>query len=327
MDRYKVIGEFGNQYVVKRDGDIRNVRVAGKFKNGLILRSEYPVVGDWVIIDDSGLIVEVCARRNSVARKRSGKKYEQQILAANIDYMFIVAPLDTELNLNKIDRFLLLSQTNKIEPVIVLTKADICEDVDACIDKMVHRYGGMMKVIISDKDTDDGINGLKRILQPEKTGIFVGPSGAGKSTLVNRLLNEEKARTAQVREKDKKGKHTTTNRQLYELEGGAFIIDTPGIREIGLWINKEIYSVSDELDNLARDCRFGDCSHKVEPGCAILDAVEKGMVSRADYRAYVKLKDEIRFAEMAQNDMVKYAYEKKMKIRKREAGTESRRKR
>lgn len=321
-----MIAEFGNQYVVKNAGDIRNVRVAGKFRNSLILRSEYPVVGDWVNIDDSSLIVEVCARRNFVARKRNGKKYEQQILAANIDFMFIVAPLDIELNLKKIDRFLLLSQTDKIEPVIVLTKADICEDVDACINKIVHRYE-RIKVIISDKNTDNGINELKSILQSEKTGIFVGPSGAGKSTLVNRLLNEEKARTAQVREKDKKGKHTTTNRQLYELEGGAFIIDTPGIREIGLWINKEINAVSDELDNLARNCRFGNCSHKVEPGCAILEAVEKGMVSRTDYRAYVKLKDEIRFAEMAQSDMVKYAYEKKMRIKKIETRAEGRRKR
>jgi ribosome biogenesis GTPase len=233
------------------------------------LRGTAPVTGDWVAVDAAGAIAAVLERRCLLERRAAGDAVEAQALAANVDLVLVVEALP-EPNERRAERFAALGAASEIPVALVLTKADLAPDADATAAQLRHRLGLDEALAISVR-SGDGLPALRSLLAPEATTALLGASGAGKSTLVNTLLGEERQATAPVREKDGLGRHTTVTRELIELPGGALLLDTPGLREIGLWDGAG--TTFDEIERLAAQCRFGDCAHLSEPGCAVRGAV------------------------------------------------------
>lgn len=317
MDNYRVIADYKDVYIVKNENEERKTRVTGRYIHNAVMRSDYPVVGDWVHINSSGMIESIVDRKNCLSRKRAGGKYEEQIMAANIDLMFIVMSLNQDFNINKVARFYILAQTNEIIPVVVLTKADLCENIAQYKGQIEKKFKGI-DVIVSGIENEEGIEQIKKKLIPGVVSVFVGASGAGKSTLVNRLLDKEVAKTGKVRATDNKGRHTTTNRQMYEMKNKSYIIDTPGIREIGLWINNADFLLEEDISKLEKRCKFRNCTHESEPGCAIIEAMEDGIISVSQYKAYMKLKREAEYAKYAQDKSIQGARERTARMKERE---------
>jgi ribosome biogenesis GTPase len=234
------------------------------------LRGTTPVTGDWVAVDSAGAIAAVLERRCLLERRAAGDDLSAQALAANVDLVLVVEALP-EPNERRAERFASLAASSDVPVALVLTKADLAPDADATAAGLRRRLGLDEALAISVR-SGDGLPALRTLLAPEATTALLGASGAGKSTLVNTLLGEERQATAPVREKDGLGRHTTVTRELIELPGGALLLDTPGLREIGLWDG--VGTTFDEIERLAAQCRFGDCAHRSEPGCAVRDAVE-----------------------------------------------------
>jgi ribosome biogenesis GTPase len=234
------------------------------------LRGTAPVTGDWVAVDGAEAITAVLERRCLLERRAAGDELVAQALAANVDLVLVVEALP-EPNERRAERFAALAAASEIPVALVLTKADLDPGADAIAAQLRRRLGVDEALAVSVR-SGDGLPALRALLAPEATTALLGTSGAGKSTLVNALLGEERQATAPVREKDGLGRHTTVTRELIELPGGALLLDTPGLREIGLWDGAG--STFDEIERLAAQCRFGDCAHRTEPGCAVRDAVE-----------------------------------------------------
>jgi ribosome biogenesis GTPase / thiamine phosphate phosphatase len=232
------------------------------------LRGTTPVTGDWVGVDSAGSIVAVLPRRCLLERQASGDGVEAQALAANVDLVLVVEALP-EPNERRAERFAALAATSEIPVALVLTKADLDPDADEVAAGLRRRLGVDESLAISVR-SGDGLEALRTLLAPEATTALLGASGAGKSTLVNTLLGEERQATAPVREKDGLGRHTTVTRELIALPGGALLLDTPGLREVGLWAAAAAF---DDVERLAASCRFNDCRHRDEPGCAVREGV------------------------------------------------------
>jgi len=236
------------------------------------LRSAAPVTGDWVAIDADGAIAAVLERRGTLTRHAAGKTTEAQVLAANVDLAFVVEPLP-EPNERRIERPAALALADGVAAALVLTKADLDPDAHLVAPQLARRLGLADAVAISVRDGDgDRLAILRTLLEPGATTVLLGPSGAGKSTLVNTLLDEQRQATAPVRAGDGRGRHTTVTRELIPLPGGALLVDTPGLREVALWDGAG--TMFDDLERLAAACRFADCQHDSEPGCAVRDAIE-----------------------------------------------------
>ena len=234
------------------------------------MREQPPVTGDWVAIDSDGEIAAVLERRGSVVRRAAGGPTVAHVLAANVDLALLTAPLP-EPNGRQIERLAALAQADDVPVALVLTKADLDPGADAAAARMARELGIVEAVAVSAL-TGDGIAVLRTLLSPGSTAVLLGPSGAGKSTLVNALLGEERQATGEVRAGDGRGRHTTVTRELIALGGGALLIDTPGVREVGLWDGTgDSYA---DIDELAAACRFSDCKHETEPGCAVREAVD-----------------------------------------------------
>ncbi|HEX2070331.1 MAG TPA: ribosome small subunit-dependent GTPase A [Thermoleophilaceae bacterium] len=234
------------------------------------MREQPPVTGDWVAVDSDGEIAAVLERRGTIVRRAAGGPTVAQVLAANVDLALLTAPLP-EPNGRQVERLAALAQADGVPVALVLTKADLDPDADSTAAALARELGLVEGVAISAK-TSDGLAILHTLLTPGETAVLLGPSGAGKSTLVNALLGEERQATAAVRAGDGRGRHTTVTRELIALPGGALLIDTPGVREVGLWDGAgETYS---DIDELAAGCRFSDCQHETEPGCAVREAVD-----------------------------------------------------
>jgi ribosome biogenesis GTPase / thiamine phosphate phosphatase len=234
------------------------------------MREQPPVTGDWVAIDSDGEIAAVLERHGSVVRRAAGGPTVAHVLAANVDLALLTAPLP-EPNARQIERLAALAQADDVPVALVLTKADLDPGADAAAVRMARELGIVEAVAVSAL-TGDGIVVLRTLLTPGGTAVLLGPSGAGKSTLVNALLGEERQATGEVRAGDGRGRHTTVTRELIALGGGALLIDTPGVREVGLWDGTgESYA---DIDELAAACRFSDCKHETEPGCAVREAVD-----------------------------------------------------
>lgn len=262
-------------------------------------RSEMsPVVGDWVVVEpgptdtDPWSIQEILPRRSQLSRGSAGDGRSEQVLAANMDRIWIVQGLDTGLNLRRLERYLAVAWDSGAIPEIILTKTDLEEDLDQVAADIATIAAGVDVQYVNNFDTDNILE-LKETLQVGTTICLVGPSGVGKSTLVNSLSEAEVAEIGEVREGDNKGRHTTTSRELFHIPGGACLIDTPGIRELRLWsMDDGLSHAFPEIEEFAADCRFRDCKHGTEPGCAVVIAVESGDLDQERLDSYRKLQAE-----------------------------------
>lgn len=261
-----------------------------------------PVVGDWVVVgagpapSDPLSIVAVLPRRSAFVRGAAGGGYQEQVLAANLDLVWIVHGLDAPPNLRSLERYLAAAWQSGATPSILLTKADLAEDVDAALSEVEGIAIGVSVHPVSSRDPAS-VERIRALLAPGRTVVLLGPSGAGKSTLVNLLSGTAVVATAEVRIHDRKGRHTTTRRQLFAIEGGGLIVDTPGLRELRLWdVDQGLDRAYPDIDEFAAQCRFADCRHEVEPGCAVLDAVEAGELPAERLQSYRKLRAEADYA-------------------------------
>jgi len=264
------------------------------YRKGTIAPEDRAAVGDWVLVEDGKRIVAMLPRRSAIKRAAAGEHYKQQLIAANIDTVLVVCGLDADFNPRRIERYLLLVQGGGT-PVIVLTKADKPEaDIAAAVAALTEIAGQGVAVVPVNALDRDSVDGLHRWLGPGMTAVLVGSSGAGKSTLTNSLLGIQRMKTAAVRETDDRGRHTTTYRALIPLPSGACLIDTPGMRELKPTGEEDLSEGGfADVEAIAADCRFRDCTHGGEPGCAVRAAVEGGTLSAKRLGSYLKLRDEL----------------------------------
>ena len=286
-------------------GEVK-AEVTGKLIFGADSPLDYPATGDWVFAqyfdnDSFAIISEIVTRKSILKRKTSGKKVEFQLIATNIDTGLIVQSLDNNYNPRRLERFLVMINQSNIQPVVFLSKSDLLpvSEIDKKVDEILAMNPDLRVLPFSNKDSTN-LKTVKDLLAPRKTYCLLGSSGVGKSTLINNLLDEVRLKTLNVREKDGKGRHITTRRQLIKLKNGAMIIDTPGMRELGNFaVDTGIDGTFDEITELSEQCRYNDCSHTQEQGCAILAALNEGTISQERYQNFIKLNKESAFYEMS----------------------------
>ena len=267
---------------------------------------DYPAVGDWVLAifyDEGsfGIIHEVLSRKSLLKRKTPGKKVDFQLIAANIDVAFIVQSLNDNFNLRRLERYLVMVNESNIKPIVLLSKSDLLsvDDIAKRIDEIQEIMPSLETVTFSNEN-ESGLDTVKAIMQPCHTYCLLGSSGVGKTTLINNLIGESRYKTKTVSKKESKGRHATTHRQLIKLDSGAMVIDTPGMRELGNFsVETGLDETFSEIITLSRKCRFSDCSHVEEKGCAVLEAVEKGLLSADRYQNYIKMNKESNYNEMS----------------------------
>lgn len=310
-DRYEIACNNGNGFA--------------KIKRGCYYdnpNSVYPTTGDFVLIEwnESGdsMIYETLKRESSFSRtaassdrKRELHNQHEQLVAANFDYVFIMQSLNNNFNINRIERYLSLAWESGGIPVIILTKSDLAQNVQDYIDEVQNIAFGVDVYAISCVNKN-GIENIKKYFSKGNTIVFLGSSGVGKSTLVNTLYGEDVMKTSEIREEDSRGRHTTTSRNLIMLPNGAMIIDTPGMRELGMW-NAEsgINKTFSDIESLSQICKYSNCTHTNEPGCRILEAIEKGELQKERFEQYLKLQKESQY----NTDSEQYLKSKKEKFK------------
>lgn len=276
-------------------------------------RGEIPAVGDWVRVSGDNTIAEIMPRKNIIARKAAGRDLSQsQTIAANIDRAFIVTSLNQEFNLRRIERYLTFLSIQGIPCSLVLTKSDICPDIDKYLaecDELGLDEPPICTSIIDGR----GLDKIAAYATPGQTLIFLGSSGVGKSSIINYLLGDEIMQTREISEMEDKGRHTTTHRQLLPLPGGAAIIDSPGMRELAFWSGDEELSTFDDIEELAAHCKYRDCHHDGEPGCAVQSAIDAGLLTAGRLKSYFKMRRESSRARFRQNFDEKIARQKAAK--------------
>ena len=287
----------------------RTAELSGRLRHEARSESDLPAVGDWVAVrltpgDGACLILSVLPRRTRMARKVPGAETAEQVVAANVDLVLVVAGLDHDYNPRRLERALVLARDGGAEPAIVLNKADLLSPAELAARVAETRaVASGLDVVTVSAATGEGLPALAASLRPGRTAAFIGSSGVGKSTLVNRLLGEERQSTFPVREHDARGRHTTTRRELLRLPGGALLIDTPGLRELQLWAAPDaLEGAFAEVDALAASCRFTDCRHGGEPGCAVAEAAAAGVLDEARLASYHKLQKELRHLALRQDE-------------------------
>ncbi len=282
--------------IMEADGAEVRARTAGSLSRHFNGNADYPAVGDWVKLDRAGgeggdaVICEMLPRKSALIRKEAGLGIQGQVIAANIDYVFICMSLNQDYNLKRLERYLTVSACTGITPVVVLTKADLNQEAEGMKEEVIRRNPGVEAILCSDRQ-GVGFGRIRSIMKAGVTAAFIGSSGVGKSTIINHLLGAQAMLTNTIREDDGKGRHTTTHRQLIRLEGGGTVIDTPGMRELYL-DGGNIGDAFLDIAELAALCRFRDCSHRSEPDCAVKAAAESGKLSKTRYRNYLKLMQE-----------------------------------
>lgn len=299
--------------------------VSGKFRHEISGRTDFPAVGDWVLAstrksESRATIHRVLNRKSKFSRKIAGKKTEEQIVAANVDVVFLVSSLNSEFNLRRIERYVALAWESGATPVIVLNKCDLCETAEQFRSEAEAAATGV-RVILASAFRGDGIAEIRALVQSSakeneavKTAALLGSSGVGKSSLINTVLGTEQLDTGAVREGDDKGRHTTTTRQLIVMPGGGVLIDTPGMRELQLWDAAEgIAQAFGEIEEVAAKCKFRDCKHEAEPGCAVRAAVEAGDLDAERLESFHKLAREEKHVAAKLDDAVRAAQTKELK--------------
>ncbi|WP_102401770.1 ribosome small subunit-dependent GTPase A [Haloimpatiens massiliensis] len=317
----RVACEQKNYYKVITEKGVISARVSGKIMYNACSIASYPAVGDWVAMDrdeDSqgeAIIHGTLERYSKFSRKTVGPKDDEQIIAVNIDIVFITMSLNNNFNLRRLERYISTAWESGAKPIVLLTKADLCEDLDEKLLEVSKVAIGVDILVVSSL-TNEGIDKVKDYITKGKTVAFIGSSGVGKSTLINKFLGYEKMKVSEIRECDGKGRHTTTYRELLVIPKGGVVIDTPGMRELPIMdIEDGIESAFRDIEELTINCRFGNCTHNEEPGCAVKEAISKGIISEKRYKSYIKLKKEAEF--MAKKEKIKKVKEsKKGKMKK-----------
>jgi len=303
----RVVQHHRERYVVASESGELDARVSGRLRHEAESRADFPAVGDWVAIipspgQGSAVIHRVLPRRGSFSRKAvsaGGPQYgpgktDQQVLAANIDTVFLVSGLDGDFNLRRIERYVAVAWDSGGTPVIILNKADLRDDIDEIVERVGEVAIGIDIYAVSARD-GEGLDIFDNYLTEGRTAVFLGSSGVGKSTIINRLIGEDVLNTNEVRADDSRGRHTTTHRELIVLPRGGLVIDTPGMREIQMWDDEEGLSRTfEDIEEMARQCRFNDCRHNEEPGCAVRQALEDGRLEPGRYGSYVKMQKEMK---------------------------------
>ena len=301
-------------YRVRTPAGEQNALVSGKFQFDAQSVSDYPAVGDYVAVScaapDTAVIHQVLPRKSLFLRKAAGTSKTEQVVAANIDTVFLCMSLNNDFNLRRLERYLAVAWESGADPVVLLTKADLCNELSQKLTEVESIAMGV-NILITSAMESDGCRQIMPYITKGSTVAFVGSSGVGKSTLINRLLGEDRLATGGLRNDDK-GHHTTTHRELLFLPNGAMVIDTPGMRELGMWDTASgVGQTFADIEDLAARCRFRNCSHTSEPGCAVRDAIRRGELDSGRWRSYQKLKNENSYA--ADSESYLAAKEKKFK--------------
>ncbi|NLE36289.1 MAG: ribosome small subunit-dependent GTPase A [Bacteroidales bacterium] len=299
----RVIREHRERYAVSDGENEYEAEITGNMRYSAASRKDFPAVGDWVTItpfdSEKAIINQVLPRKSLLTRQAVGKPGEIQIISANIDYAFIVQAISNNFNINRLERYLTICHSAGIEPLLVLSKIDLVsrEVTDEAVRALAKR-DRHMKVVLLSNVTREGVDRVISLMERGKTYCVIGSSGVGKSTLINTLLQREALKTGAISSSTNKGRHVTEHRELFVLENGSIIIDTPGMKELGLTDDSTGLSATfREIADVAAECRYPDCRHISEAGCAVLEAVDKGDIDRNSYENYLKmLKEQERFA-------------------------------
>lgn len=288
-ERYELVCEYGEVYARLKTSE---------YYSGT---EDFPTAGDFVrmnyIPNGDSQIIQTLPRKTFFSRRDPTPGRGEQAVAANFDYVFILQSLNHNFNGKRLERYLTLAWQSGAEPVIVLTKADLTEDLEGYLKAVEDIALGVEVYAVSSK-SGFGMEGLSKYIRPGKTVVFLGSSGVGKSSLVNALAGEEIMSVSEIREEDSRGRHTTTHRQLVMLKSGAAVIDTPGMRELGMWdVSTGIHSAFEDVEQYLGKCRFSDCRHQSEPGCAVREAIASGELSLERWESYRRLKSEARYSD------------------------------
>lgn len=310
----RVIRQDRTRYLIHDTTSVRSAILPGSLRQAA--QAKRPVVGDWVAVerlsDEEQVVIRALFERNTAfSRKQAGTTTQEQVVAANIDTLFIVSGLDGDFNLRRIERYVTQAWDSGAMPVILLNKADLCDDVDG---RQIAVEAIAMGIAVHPISAarSSGLDALQHYLRVGHTVTFIGSSGVGKSTLVNALMGEDAAKTGAIREDDSRGRHTTTHRELHVLPQGGLIIDTPGMRELQLWTDKtSLEDAFGDIEELSQHCRFRDCTHTTEPGCAVLGALDTGALDKGRYRSYKKQQKELAYLALRQDEAS--AFEKRKK--------------
>jgi ribosome biogenesis GTPase len=283
----------------------------------LVREDELPAVGDWVGLDlEHGLVDAVLPRRTAISRKEVWTVAREQVLAANVDVAFLVQALPRDFNTRRLERYLAMAWESGAQPVVVLTKTDLVDDVRPWLADVELTTLGACPVVALSALTGEHVDEIRTFLEGNRTAVLLGSSGVGKSTLVNTLAGRELLATRDVREGDHRGRHTTTHRELLVLPGGGVILDTPGMRELQLW-DGDLEQTFADVEQVAAGCRFSDCSHDREPGCAVRAALADGTLAAERWQSYLKLQRELAALEARRNHLLRSERVREYKIRAR----------
>jgi len=310
----RVIAEYKEAYRVKNTNGEYLAKITGRHMFNAAKREDYPAVGDWVALtelDEEKAVIHGILARSTILKKKYSGKQEAQVIAANIDIAFVIESLDRDYNLNRFERYFILANEGKIKPAVILNKTDLISetDLESRIDQIKRRFNDI-DIIPTSTISEDGLEVLASYIEKAKTYCFLGSSGVGKSSLINKLLNKDEIKTSEISESTGRGKHTTTAREMYFLHNGGIVIDNPGTREVGITdASAGMENVFDEIIHISGNCKYANCTHTHEPGCAVLKAIEENKLDESRYQNYIKLKKEADFYGM--NEL-----EKRIKDRK-----------
>ena len=314
----RVLIGFNYLYRVGIEGGEIDAVLAGRLKHHAERQGELPAVGDWVAVrkrpEDHGAIVAVLPRRSRFSRRMAGNVTDEQVVAANVDVIFIVMSLDDDFSVRRLERYLLMARESGATPVVLLTKPDLSADLPADVAEVVAAAGDVPVHVLSPK-LNQGLEQVAPYMTGGRTAALLGSSGVGKSTIINRLIGADVQKTREVRESDSKGRHTTTHRELVVLPEGGLMIDTPGMRELQLWdASESVRGTFEDVEALAGVCHFTDCRHRGEPRCAVKTAVDEGRILPDRLASYLQLQDELAYLARQQDERAQIEEKRKGKI-------------
>lgn len=298
MEVGRVIAEHKERYLVKTGKGECDAEITGNMRFTAKSREDFPAVGDWVALSvydpDFSIIHRIFPRYSTIKRQAVGQQGEVQIIATNIDYAFLVQAADRDFNINRLERYLTICHSSEVAPVIVLTKTDLIDEnqVFEIVERLKSRIKNVPILSISN-ETGDGYETVRAIIEKGKTYCMLGSSGVGKSTLINNLSGKTVMQTGAISQSTHKGRHVTTHRELILIENGGILVDNPGMKEVGIADSSSGLEMTfDLIVGLARNCKFKDCTHTNETGCAVIDAVDSGKIDKASYENYLKMERE-----------------------------------